>query len=113
MQSGEIDAVLQTLIERAPALRAAGVQHVQLPGGLSFTLRAAAAIPAPAAAAPLPPEDEDPIAAEQREERELRAKWQAEWTRMTRSSGGNIPPFPSKLSDARRAMATLFGARAS
>src|SRR3954468_20115050 len=103
---GDIDAMLATLIERAPALRAAGIEHVALPGGLSFRLSAAAPTPPVAAALPVDEDDVDPVAEAQREERALRARWQKEWERVTASSGASIPPFPTTLADARRGMAT-------
>lgn len=110
---GDIDAMLATLIERAPALRAAGIEHVAFPDGLSVRLSAAAATPPVAAALPvlIDEDDADPVAIAQREERELRARWQKEWERVTASSGASIPSFPSNLADARRGMAALFGAR--
>jgi hypothetical protein len=110
---GDIDAMLATLIERAPALRAAGIEHVALPGGLSVRLSAAAPTPPVAAALPvlIDEDDADPVAIAQREERELRARWDAAWKRLIASSGAPVPPFPANIADARRGMATLFGAR--
>jgi hypothetical protein len=113
-EPGDIGSLLKALIEHGPSLRAAGFSSVTLPDGTAFTLRASAPVTAPGADAQ-PPEadDADPIAEAQREERELRAKWNEQWRRMTLSSGGRIPPFPSNLGDARRALATLFGGRSS
>lgn len=113
---GELEylaSMLAVLVERAPSLRAAGIESVTCPGGLHFTLRAAAPAAPSGVAAPAPSDDdvEDPdaeLSAEVTETRKAEKDWDAYWRRMTASSGAAIPAFPG-LEKFNRMSALIAG----
>lgn len=108
-------SMLAVLVERAPSLRAAGIESVTCPGGLHFTLRAATFTPPVGVAAPPPSVDddvEDPdaeLSAEVAETRKAEKDWDAYWRRMLASSGASLPPFPGLERYSR--MAPLIAGR--